>query len=218
MGGSPTIATYLLPPLLHAFQANYPGVEMRLTSAPSRVIARLLAEREIDIALVETPVEDPRLRSAVWIEDELVVIAAPSHLLVSRGTVPPSALVHELLVTREPGSGTYNTVMGALRAHGVVPQRRLEVDTAEAIIQLVAAGLGFAIVSRYAAADALALGRVAVVDVTGVRIRRPLMRLSLVTGGESAAARAFSGFLDEEVEQRVAPDQLRRSQKRPAKS
>jgi DNA-binding transcriptional LysR family regulator len=218
VGGSPTIATYLLPPLLHAFQAHYPGVEMRLTSAPSRLIARLLAEREIDVALVETPVEDPRLRSAVWVEDELVVIAAPSHPLASRATVPPSALVHELLVTREPGSGTYNTVMGALRTHGVVPQRRLEVDTAEAIIQLVAAGLGFAIVSRYAAADALALGRLAVVDVSGVQIRRPLMRLSLVTGGESATARAFNGFLDEDGERRVAPEQVRRSQKRRAQS
>jgi DNA-binding transcriptional LysR family regulator len=77
-----------------------------------------------------------------------------------------------------------------------VPRRRLEVDTAEAIIQLVASGLGFAIVSRHAAADALALGRLRVVDVTGLQIRRPLMRLDLVAAGSSAAARAFGAFLD----------------------
>jgi DNA-binding transcriptional LysR family regulator len=66
VGGSPTIATYLLPPLLQTFHDRYPGVELRLTSAPSRTIARLLAEREIDVALVETRVEDPRLRAALW--------------------------------------------------------------------------------------------------------------------------------------------------------
>jgi len=83
-----------------------------------------------------------------------------------------------------------------LRAVGIAPKRRLEVDTAEAIIQLVASGLGFAIVSRSAAADALAAGRLRVIDVTGLVIRRPLMRLSLVASGESAAARAFGTFLD----------------------
>jgi DNA-binding transcriptional LysR family regulator len=196
VGGSPTIATYLLPPLLHTFHNRYPGVELRLTSAPSRAIARMLAEREIDVALVETPVEDPRLRSSVWAEDHLVVTVAPGHALQGRSPLQPAALAHELLVTREPGSGTYDTVMGALRQLGVVPRRRLEVDTAEAIIQLVASGLGFAIVSRQAAADAIALGRLVVVDVAGLHITRPLMRLSLVAAGESAAARAFGSFLD----------------------
>jgi DNA-binding transcriptional LysR family regulator len=196
VGGSPTIATYLLPPLLQTFHDRYPGVELRLTSAPSRTIARLLAEREIDVALVETPVEDPRLRAALWGEDQLVVIVAPGHPLGDRSPIPPQALVHELLVTREPGSGTYDTVMSALRGVGVAPKRRLEVDTAEAIIQLVASGLGFAVVSRYAAADALALGRLRVLEVTGLQVRRPLMRLSLLAAGESAAARAFGTCLD----------------------
>jgi DNA-binding transcriptional LysR family regulator len=196
VGGSPTIATYMLPPLLNTFHSRYPGVELHLTSAPSKSVGRMLAEREIDVALVETPVEDPRLRSTVWAEDHLVVTVAPDHPLRSRSPLQPSALAHELLVTREPGSGTYNIVMGALRQLGVVPKRQLQVDTAEAIIQLVASGLGFAIVSRQAAADAIALGRLEVIEVNGLNIRRPLMRLSLVAAGESAAARAFASFLD----------------------
>ncbi len=196
VGGSPTIATYLLPPLLQTFHSHYPGVELRLTSAPSRSVARLLAEREINVALVETAVEDPRLRSAVWAQDELVVVSAPTHPLATRSPIAPTALVHELLITREPGSGTYDTVMRGLRQMGVVPKRRLEVDTAEAIIQLAAAGLGFAVVSRSAAADALALGRVKIVEVVGLAINRPLMRLSLIAAGQSAAARAFGEFLD----------------------
>ena len=196
VGGSPTIATYMLPPLLQTFHSRYPGVELRLMSAPSRVVARMLAEREIDVALVETPVEDPRLNTVLWAEDELVVVVAPGHPLAQRSPVAPAELAHELLVTREPGSGTYDTVMGALRGVGVAPKRRLEVDTAEAIIQLVASGLGFAIVSSSAAADALAAGRLRVIEVTGLRIRRPLMRLTLVAAGESAAARAFGMFLE----------------------
>ena len=196
VGGSPTIATYFLPPLLQSFHSRYPGVELRLTSAPSRAVARMMAEREIDVALVEGPVQDARLRTSVWTEDHLVAVAAPGHALCALSEVAPSALIHEILVTREPGSGTHDLVMRALRGAGVVPRHRLEVDTAEAIIQLVAAGLGFAIVSRHAAADALALGRLQIVRVTGLEVRRPLMRLTLLAAGESAAARAFGALLD----------------------
>ena len=71
VGGSPTIATYFIPPILQAFHSRYPGVELRLTSAPSRAIARLLAEREIDVALVETPVDDFEIAVNGWAEDRL---------------------------------------------------------------------------------------------------------------------------------------------------
>jgi len=196
VGGSPTIVTYVLPPLLAAFHARYPGVELRVTSAPSRVVARMLAERDVDVALVETPIEHPRLRAVTWAEDEMVLVAAPEHPLAARPRPAPASLAHELLVIREPGSGTFDTIMRALRAHGVAPQRRLEVDTAEAIVQLVAAGVGVAIISRCAAANALALGRLVVLDVPGLTVRRPLVRLSLAAGGESAAARAFGTVLD----------------------
>jgi DNA-binding transcriptional LysR family regulator len=205
LGASPTIATYLVPPLLHTFNTRYPGVELRLTTAPSRAIARLLIEREIDAALVETLVPDPRLVATTWAEDELVLVAAPTHPILARAPVPPAALAHELLVIREPRSGTHDIVLRALHTHGVVPMRRLEVDTAEAIIQLVASGLGVAIVSRCAADDALALRRLAVVEVTGLRIRRPLMQLALAAAGQSAAARAFSAVLEARAPSETAP-------------
>jgi DNA-binding transcriptional LysR family regulator len=214
IGGSPTVATYILPPLLAAFHARYPGVEFRLTTAPSREIVRALIDRDVEIALVETPIENPRTEAQVWAYDELVLIAAPRHPIVSRAPVKAAALAHELLVIREPGSGTFDTIMAALRTHGVVPQRRLEVDTAEGIVQLVAAGIGVAIVSRCSATDALALGHVAVVDVEGLALRRPLMRVRLTAAGESAAARAFGSILDTATPPGVAKPQKRSNSKR----
>jgi len=205
VGGSPTIATYVLPPLLAAFHASYPGVELSLTSAPSREVARKLVERDIDVALVETAIENPRLAGTEWSHDELVLVAAPGHAILDRRPVPPAVLAHELLVIREPGSGTFVTIMRALRSHGVVPQRRLEVDTAEAIVQLASAGVGVAIISRCAAADALALGKLVIAEVVGLQIRRPFFRLALLAGGESAAARAFGAVLESHRPRRTGP-------------
>jgi DNA-binding transcriptional LysR family regulator len=196
VGGSPTVSTYVLPSLLAAFHERYPAVELRINTAPSRAVVRLLVERDIDVALIETPIDDPRTVARVWAYDQLVLVASPGHMLNGRGTVRPSVLTNELLIIREPGSGTFNTVMAALRSARVVPRRRLEVDTTEAIVQLVSSGVGVAIVSRCAAADALALGRVVAIDVEGFPIRRPIMRVGLASTGESAATRAFSEVLD----------------------
>jgi len=195
IGASPTIATYVVPPMLHAYHTRYPGVELRLVTAPSRVVARLLFEREVDIALVETPVDDDRLSARVWAEDTLVIVAAPTHTLAGRSDLTPAAIAQELFVIREPGSGTHRLVLRALRSHGVVPHRRLEVDSTEAITQIVAAGLGTAIVSRCAAADPLALGRLVILDVPGLAIRRPFTRLALAGVEISAAATAFESMI-----------------------
>ncbi len=195
IGASPTIATYVVPPMLHAYHTRYPGVELRLVTGPSRSVARLLLEREVDVTLVETPVDDARLNARVWAEDVLVVVAAPTHPLAGRSDLTPAALAQDLFVLREPGSGTQRLVLRALRAHGVVPQRRLEVDSTEAITQIVAAGLGTAMVSRCAAADSLALGRLVILEIPGLAIRRPFTRLALAGVGISAVAAAFESMI-----------------------
>jgi molybdate transport repressor ModE-like protein len=193
VGGSPTVATYILPRILRAFHARHPAVALKLVCAPSRVVAAQLAERDLDVALTEALVEDPRLTVERWIEDELVPVAAPTHPLAAHASL--AAAGRELFVLREPGSGTRDTVLAALARRGIEPARTLTADSTEAIRQIVAEGLGIAIDSAWAVADLVALGRLVVLDIPGLRIRRPMYRLALRAGGESAAARAFGNLI-----------------------
>ena len=106
IGASTTVATYLLPPVLAAFLCSYPGVDVRLTILNTLSIARLLLDYHLDVALVEGPVADERIGSEAWQVDELVVIAAPDHPLVSRASrdgIPVSLLADEVFLVREPG-------------------------------------------------------------------------------------------------------------------
>jgi DNA-binding transcriptional LysR family regulator len=197
VGASMTVATYQLPPLLGAFHKRYPGVELRLISRNTRMIAELLSARELDIALVEGPVDEPGIEVRPWCEEEMVLIAAPDHRLArARAPIAMEAIAQEILLIREPGSGTRDVVLAALDARRIVPRTILEIGSTEAIKRIVAAGFGIAIVSAAAAADQIALGRLVILKPRNFAVRRMLTRLSLSARQPSAAAAAFDAMLD----------------------
>lgn len=197
IGASTTVATYQLPPILGAFHKRHPEIELRLTSANTRAIADLLIARELDIALIEGPVDAPGIEILPWREEEMILIAAPDHRLARVGRpIPTDAVADEIVIVREPGSGTRDVALAALEAHHIVPRQILEVGSTEAIKQIVAGGLGVAIVSAAAAADQIALGKLVVLRAEGFAVRRMLTRLRLPARQPSAPAAAFDLMLD----------------------
>jgi DNA-binding transcriptional LysR family regulator len=208
VGASTTIATYLLPPLIGAFTRAHPGIELRLSAVHTRILVPLVRHHQVDVALAEAPVTDPRIVVRRWITDEMVVIASPAHPLARRARdgqpIAPSALDEELLILREPESGTRDLVLRALSAANIAPARTMAVDGTEVIKQLVAEGVGIAVVSRDAVADQVSLGRLATLRVDGLTIVRPFNRLMLLRKRPSAAARAFLEMLAEEAKRRAS--------------
>ena len=196
VGASTTVATYHLPPLLARFHAAHPAVTLRLISANTHDIADLLAARDVDVAIVEGPVDDARVETIPWRTEMMVVIAAAAHPLAASRTVSASALAQELFVTREPGSGTRDVAAQALASLAVHPARTMEVGSTEAIKQVVAAGVGIAVVARAAAADQVALGTLVERPVVPTPdFRRALNRLRLLGRQASPAAARFETLL-----------------------
>lgn len=195
IGASTTIATYMLPPYLGRFHLRHPGIRIRATSANTRTVLRMLLESRVDVALVEGPVSHPQVEIQPWREDELVVISHPENLLLSQPSLDVAMLVREQFIVREPGSGTRDVIARALALHGARLAKTMRVGGTEAIKQAVAAGLGLAIVSRAAAADQLALGRIAVLSVNGLVMRRTLSQIKLRGRVPTAAARELELLL-----------------------
>ncbi|MEP6991868.1 MAG: LysR family transcriptional regulator [bacterium] len=197
VGASTTIATYMLSPILARFGAEHPAVTLRVVSANTRDIARRLLERRLDVALVEGPVSHARIECQPWRTDALVVIVAPDSPLARRRAVDPATIAAERMIVRERGSGTREVAERAFAARGLTLSVALQLGSTEAVKQAVAAGLGAAIVSRTAAEDQLALGRLVVVPLRGLSLERELSELQLVGRSASPAARAFTALLRE---------------------
>jgi len=196
IGASTTIATYMISEYLGIFHRKYPGIDLHLVSANTRDIADLMTAHDIEIGLVEGPVEDENLVSEAWRTDVMGLIVDPQHRFAAadRG-IDSAALADEILIVREPGSGSREVVAQALAAEGIEPKRTLEIGSTEAIKQAVAAGLGVAIVSSATIGDQVKLGRLKPVRMRDLSIERTLWQLKVPGRIEIPAATAFERII-----------------------
>jgi DNA-binding transcriptional LysR family regulator len=195
IGASTTIATYILPPILARFRAQYPGVDLSLWRGNSAEIESRLATYELDVALIVGAPRNKELNKTPWYEDEIVGICSPFHWLATRELVYPDDLKGCQWVTREAGSGTRDAIEDALKPYGLSALSGLEIGGCEALKQSVAAGLGIGFVSRQAAADQIALGKLNVIRLAEIEIRSPFYLLHLPNRPSLPASRAFEEFL-----------------------
>ena len=117
------------------------------------------------------------MRTERFLDDEIVLIVAPAHEWSEREMVEPGELKQERFLMRERGSGTRRVVEVALQKRGI-RMKQLNVamllDSTEAIITAVEAGLGVAFASRWSIGKELQLRTVRVVPIRGLNIVRPL--------------------------------------------
>ena len=201
IGASTTIGNYLLPSALATFRKRYPSIELSLRIENTETIQARLVDRQIDLGFVEGLGPSPDLLVEPFCCDELVVIAPPGHWSARANRVTPHDLAEEDWVMREPGSGTRAVVEEALQRADVQLPEGLWLGGTEAIKAAVARGAGLAIVSRLAVVGEVSAGMIALPEVAGFPVRRPLYRLGLKDRIPSAAAAAMLAVLKDSFEE-----------------
>jgi DNA-binding transcriptional LysR family regulator len=195
IGASTTIAEFMLPRILGEFKAQYPEVQAKLFVANSEAIENRVAEHTLDIGLIEAPSHLPVLLTEACCEDELQVIVSPRHAFASNKQVTPKQLVTYPYISREAGSGTREFTDMYFRKAGINPEDlkvEMELGSLEALKGVVAAGLGFAIMSRTAVEKERKLGDLVVLPLQPRLIRT----LSLVYPKEKFRSRLVNAFIE----------------------
>lgn len=159
--------------LLAAFVAAHPGVSFSLDVTNRKQLLHQLANNQTDMVLMGQPPEDAGLESLQFMDNPLVVVAAPNHPLASvKKTIACEQLADEVFVAREADSGTRMAMNRFFESKGITLRAGVEMTSNEAIKQTVAAGLGLALVSIHTLELELETGRLVVLDVQGMPIKR----------------------------------------------
>src|SRR5438067_5325864 len=173
LGASTAPGVYLLPDTLGCFRRNYPGVTVEVEVAASdEILKRLLAGR-LQLALVGATRTDERIELEPFLQDEIVGVVKPGLAPLEKGAIAPARLSEFMLLAREPGSSSQQTIDEELRAIGINPAGVWELGSSEAIKRAAREGLGGAFLSRYAVAEEVERG-----DLESFRLagRPPLVR------------------------------------------
>jgi LysR family transcriptional regulator, low CO2-responsive transcriptional regulator len=170
--GVVSTAKYFAPRLLAQFVKLHGGVEFRLTIHNRAEIIDQLQSYAIDLGIMGQPPEGMHLEGTAFAPNPLIAIAAPSHALSLRRGLRPLELADQPFVVREPGSGTRSAMDRYLADHDVKVRQVMEADSNETIKQAVMAGIGLGFLSLHTVRAELASGRLALLDVLGLPLRR----------------------------------------------
>jgi DNA-binding transcriptional LysR family regulator len=162
IGASTTLADFLLPRIIAEFKARFPSVVPHLYVANSAAVQTSIFDRTFDIGFIDGILHQAALAAEVCCEDELQVVCPPSHPLANQTSVTPELLAHHNYISREPGSGTREVIDRYLQESGLSPgvlQIVVEAGSSEAVKALIAAGIGYSIMSTVSVAKEIQLGQ-----------------------------------------------------------
>jgi len=180
IAASQTTAEHLVPPWLIELRASEEAsgiapTVVELTVANSTHVIEMVRGDRVNMGIIETPHLPPDLVRARLREDELLVVAAPSHpWALLRRPVSLAEIAATPLVVREAGSGTRDTLTDYLAPLSPVPPvpPAVELGTSAAVRSAIAAGVGPGVLSRLAVRDDLVLGRLVPVELAGPPLTR----------------------------------------------
>lgn len=188
-------ANYFASQLMARFCRQHPNINVTLQVANRDAVLKQLADNTTDLAIMGQPPEGQDIIAESFMDNPLVVIAAPDHPLAKLELVKFTQLAQETFLSREKGSGTRSAMERVFAQHHIQPRIGMEVETNEAIKQAVQAGMGLGILSLHSIELELETGRLAVLNVEHF----PLMRHWFIAHRSnkrlSSAALAFKRFL-----------------------
>jgi DNA-binding transcriptional LysR family regulator len=166
----PSAALDLLPAIFKSFQQLHPTVQLTVTAATTTRQIEALRQAEVDLALVVSPLQDASDLALTNLQRQGFVLAVPrGHALAALASVRVKALAAESFIafSAAEGAGFAAALQNACKAAGFVPRVVQEASQMQAVLTLVAGGLGIAMVP--AAMRRLVMKEVAYLELAGGR-------------------------------------------------
>jgi LysR family hydrogen peroxide-inducible transcriptional activator len=142
IGAIPTIAPYLLPPVLTRFAKQYPKARVELQEDVTAKLLRKCLEAEIDLAVMALPVDQPRLTVQPLYEEELLLVMPKGHALAERKSVSLADLEPHPLVLLNDAHCLSEQITAYCRRKQVGAIGTERVEQLATVVEVVALGHG----------------------------------------------------------------------------
>jgi LysR family transcriptional regulator, hydrogen peroxide-inducible genes activator len=157
LGVIPTVAPYLLPPLLPLLRDNYPDLELQVRETQTDVLLAEIADAKLDVGLVALPVTQPDLQCTVLFDEAFLLAVPLSYKGLDRQgkrrtIVPHELLRDERLLLLEEGHCFRDQALEYCHLQELNAGNTLGLSSFATIMRMVANGYGFTLLPEMAVA------------------------------------------------------------------
>ena len=194
VAASTTVGSYVLPSVLAALARSHPHISVDVRIGNTREVAQAVEALEADVGLIEGSSHWAGLAVQRWMQDELVIVAAPQDPLCQAARDKPlgvAVLRQARWLLREEGSGTREMVEHALLPRLQQLPAAAVLGSSEAIARCVAQGLGISCLPRVLVQPLVDAGELQVLPTALPRMQRHFSLLQRVGKRHSPALAGF---------------------------
>jgi len=187
-----TTANSFVSRLLSRFKKEYPKMTFYIDVTNRHSLLDNLKNNNADLVIMGEPPKNIPLISSAFMKNPLIAIAHPDNELLTKKKISIKDLNKETLLTREIGSGTRITIE---RFTGLDFNSDIQINSNEAIVEAVQAGLGIGFVSKHSVSLQLKNNIIKQLDVAPFPIIRQWHIVHHAEAELSPIARRFKQFV-----------------------
>ncbi len=146
----PTIAPYVIGPLLSDFRREYPQVAVHVVEDVTENLIRLLEVGELDVAVVSTCRSGAGLQRELWAREPLLLALPREHRLARRRRLTWRDLSEETFLTLQESHCLSRQISQWCRRHSIRPQKPLPLVQLSTVLAMVASHQGISLVPALA--------------------------------------------------------------------
>lgn len=142
----PTSSLKLLPAILDAYHARYPGIEVRIDEGSDADTLQAIQDRRVDVGFVVLP--DERFDTIELVEDQVVALLPAAHPLARKKAVTVRELSVEPFIMPEAGCAAL--IEPVFAAQGLCPQVRYRMSQVLTVLGMVERESGVSTIAELA--------------------------------------------------------------------
>jgi DNA-binding transcriptional LysR family regulator len=206
VGASQTIGTYLLPRVLALFAQRYPQINLKVQVNSTRLIAKHIVNREIDIAIVGGDIPHELRKNLLvenFVEDEFSLIIPRAHPFAKKKLITKEDLYHLKFITLNSNSTIRKFIDNILTQNHIQTKQLkiiMQLNSIEGIKTAVSLGLGAAFVSSSAIEKEIQLKTIQILKIENIKINRTLC---IISNPDCYRSKAFNFFYQELLDLKI---------------
>jgi LysR family hydrogen peroxide-inducible transcriptional activator len=142
LGVIPTVAPYVLPPLLPSLRQQYPQLDLHVRETHTQQLVAELVDATLDLLCLALPIQHPDVETMALIEDRFLLALPPDREVHGRIRATPDLVKNDRVLLLEEGHCLRDQALAFCRLRKVDSIDTFGASSLSTIVQMVANGMG----------------------------------------------------------------------------